>query len=83
MMTIIQDLKIEFNKYVETLNFTQAEINVELKTSIIELENLIIELENSIIELENSIIELENSRESLKSQTNQREDKDSKIKYRN
>lgn len=62
IMTITQDLKIGFNKYVETLNLTQAEMNVELK---------------------NSIIELENSRESLKSQMNQREDKDSKIKYRN
>lgn len=62
MMTIIQDLKREFTKYVETLNLTQAGINVELK---------------------NSITELENSRESLKSQMNQREDKDSKIKYRN
>lgn len=61
MMTIIQDLKIEFNKYVETLNLTQAEMNVELK---------------------NSITELENSRESLKSQMNQRDNKDSKIKYR-
>lgn len=59
MMTIIQDLKIEFNKYVETLNLTQAEMNVELK---------------------NSITELENSRESLKSQMNQRDNKDSKIK---
>lgn len=39
MMTIIQDLKIEFNKYVETLNLTQAEMNVELKNSIIELED--------------------------------------------
>lgn len=62
MMTIIQDLKIEFNKYVETLNLTQVEMNAELK---------------------NSITELENSRESLKSQMNQGEDKDSKIKYRN
>lgn len=62
MMTIIQDLKREFTKYVETLNLTQAGINVKLK---------------------NSITELENSRESLKSQMNQREDKDSKIKYRN
>lgn len=62
IMTITQDLKIGLNKYVETLNLTQAEMNVELK---------------------NSIIELENSRESLKSQMNQREDKDSKIKYRN
>lgn len=61
MMTRIQDLKIEFNKYVETLNLTQAEMNVELK---------------------NSITELENSRESLKSQMNQRDNKDSKIKYR-
>lgn len=58
MMTIIQDLKIEFNKHVETLNLTQAEMNVELK---------------------NSITELENSRESLKSQMNQRDNKDSKI----
>lgn len=55
MMTIIQDLKIEFNQYVETLNLTQAEMNVELK---------------------NSITELENSRESLKSQMNQRDNKD-------
>lgn len=62
MMTIIQDLKIEFNKHVETLNLTQAEMNVELK---------------------NSITELENSRESLKSQMNQRDNKDSKIEYRN
>lgn len=62
MMTIIQDLKREFTKYVETLHLTQAGINVELK---------------------NSITELENSRESLKSQMNQREDKDSKIKNKN
>lgn len=62
MMTIIQDLKREFTKYVETLYLTQAGINVELK---------------------NSITELENSRESLKSQMNQREDKDSKIKNKN
>lgn len=39
MTETIQYLKMEFNKKIETLKITQAEMNMELKNSITQLEN--------------------------------------------
>ena len=39
MTETIQDLKMEFNKKIETLKIIQAEMNMELKNPITQLEN--------------------------------------------
>lgn len=39
MTETIQYLKMEFNKKIETLKITQAEMNMELKNPITQLEN--------------------------------------------
>lgn len=38
-MKIIQDLKAEFNKKIETLKITQVEMKMEQKSSVSQLEN--------------------------------------------